>query len=251
MTRPEGRAAAGHPDRRGDDRCRAARVAASAAVAGARHRRWGRGRGADAYSVAGVTSHEHQPAGAYSRGGVRTLAADRRGWAADVAAQPGRRRRGDQAADGCAGGAEARREAAARRRRRLDSVGQPGAAAGVDPAAPAGSHPGAAAGSHPAAPAGSHPGAAVGLDPGAPVGSDPGAAVRPMHVAGAPAHAALRARTVRRVTSRSTGSGAGPRAARPAVRAASPGPDAAHRAGARSTSGQTSPSAQVVAPCSA
>jgi hypothetical protein len=200
------RAAAGRPDHLGDDRSRAAGAAASVSAAGVRH-----GRPGHAGSLAGVTGHGRQPAGAYWRGGVRTPPADRRRWAAGVVARPGRRRRGDRAADGCGGGAGARRGAAACRRRRLRSA----------------------------------------ADPGAAVGSHPRVAVRSIHVAGAPTYAAARARTARRGTPRSTAGGAGSRAARPAVRAASPGPAAARRAGARSTSVQTSPSAQVVAPCSA
>ena len=63
--------------------------------------------------------------------------------------------------------------------------------------------------------------------------------------------AAAHAWAARRSRPRSTASGAGSRAARPAVRAASPRPIGAPRAGARSTSVQTSPSAQVVAARSA
>jgi hypothetical protein len=221
---------------------------------GARHARRDHGRDADAGSVPGGTGHGCQPAGARSRGDVRrravgSRAAGRRRWAAGVVARPGRHR-GDPAAGGYAGRAAARCGVGACRR--LRSVADPGAAAGSDPGAAAGSDPGAAAGSDPGAAAGSDPGAAASSHhPDPATGGRRAATPRLIVAAGAPPHAAARARATRRATPRSTARGAGSRAARPAVRAASPGPTAAPRAGARSTSVQTSPSAQVVAPRSA
>lgn len=212
-TRSSGRVAAGGPDRRGADR----------------------------------------PADAGSRGGVPTptvgsQAAARWHWAVDVVARPGPRR-GDPAAGGYAGRVAARSGVAAYRRRR--SVAVPGAAAGPNPGAAAGPDPGAPAGSDPGAPAGSDPGLTSRLRPDPMTGGRRPAAPRLFPAPGAPPHAAARARATRRATPRSTAPGAGSPAARLAVRGASPGPTAAPRAGAQSTSGPTSPSAQVVAPRSA